>query len=155
TPASRQWESLHAEDSDHCSRDLDWRRRSPDAGDACQPARGASWRGQRNALDRGAARPRDTAGPADPGGQGAVLKRRLVDETLRPTAARLASRHLDRGVEHIAGAALGLDQPGLARIGLELAAQAQDLDVDAAIEHFLVVHAARGEELLAAEHVMR
>ena len=55
----------------------------------------------------------------------------------------------DRQSAHVADTALGLDDARCAWIGLELAAQAQDLHVDAAVEHILV-HAGRLQQVLAA-----
>jgi hypothetical protein len=51
--------------------------------------------------------------------------------------------HLDRGAKHITGSALSDDEFGLRRIGLNLAAQSQNLDVDRTVVDFIVVHAAR------------
>jgi hypothetical protein len=65
------------------------------------------------------------------------------------------SRHFDRDRKDVSGPAFCLDQLRIARVGLELAAQTQDLHVDAAIENLLVVHAARGEKLLAAQDMVR
>jgi hypothetical protein len=44
----------------------------------------------------------------------------------------------DRQREHVADAALGLDHARRTRIGLQLAPQPQDLDIDAAIENILM-----------------
>src|SRR5262245_54386626 len=57
------------------------------------------------------------------------------------------SQYLDRRREDVAGATLRPDELRVAWIDLELASQSQNLDVHAAIEHFLVVHAAGGEQL--------
>src|SRR5262249_30658871 len=65
------------------------------------------------------------------------------------------SQNLDRSGEEVAGATLRPDELRLAWIDLELAPQTQNLDVHAAIEHFLVVHAAGGEQLLAAQYLLR
>src|SRR5262245_2489796 len=65
------------------------------------------------------------------------------------------SQDLDRSREDVAGPTFGLDQPGIAWVGLELASQPQNLDVDAAVEHALVVHPAGGKELLAAQYLFR
>jgi hypothetical protein len=59
------------------------------------------------------------------------------------------SQNLDRRRENVAGAAFCPDELRLAWIGLELAAQPQNLDVYAAIEHLLVVHPGSGEQLLS------
>ena len=60
----------------------------------------------------------------------------------------------DRQGEHVADAALGPDDSGRSRIGLELAPQPQDLHVDAAVEDILV-HAGRLQQMLAAERSLR
>src|SRR5262245_38626027 len=65
------------------------------------------------------------------------------------------SQNLDRRGENIAGTAFCLDQLRLALIGLELAAQSQNLNVNAAIEHLLVVHPTGGEQLLAGQYLLR
>src|SRR5262249_8863237 len=65
------------------------------------------------------------------------------------------SQYLDRRREDVAGATLRPDELRLAWIDLEFAPQSQNLDVHAAIEHFLVVHAAGGEQLLAAQYLLR
>ena len=59
---------------------------------------------------------------------------------MAPAAGAGASAHrLDRGVEQVAGAALGLDEARMRRVGLDLAAQAQDLHVDRAVVDLGVV----------------
>jgi hypothetical protein len=64
------------------------------------------------------------------------------------------SQDFDGNGEYVTGAALGLDQLRLARIDFELAAQAQNLNVDAAVEYFLMVNAAGGQQLLSAQHLL-
>src|SRR5687767_208858 len=69
-----------------------------------------------------------------------------------PAAGELDS--LDRDGKRISDAAFGLDHPRHARIALELAPQAQNLHVDAAIEHVLVD--ARGlQQVLTGERSLR
>jgi len=57
---------------------------------------------------------------------------------------------LDRNGKHVANAALGLNDPRRARIGLQFAPQPQDLHVDAAVENILV-HPSCLQQMLAAE----
>ena len=52
--------------------------------------------------------------------------------------ARQKSERLDRQGKHVADTALGLNDPRRARVGLQLAPQAQDLHVDAAVENVFV-----------------
>src|SRR3954469_1469282 len=52
-------------------------------------------------------------------------------------------------VEDITGAALGDDELRMRRVWLDLAAQAQDLDVDGAVVHLRAVHAREIEQLVA------
>ena len=66
-------------------------------------------------------------------------------------AAGAPSKGLGWRGEDVAGTPLGPNELGLARVGLQLAAQAQDLHVDAAVEHLVVMHLAGGEQLLAAQ----
>ena len=68
---------------------------------------------------------------------------------------RSRSQYLDWRREDVAGAALRPDELRLAWVDFELAPQSQNLDVHAAIEHFRVVHAAGGEQLLAAQYLLR
>ena len=64
------------------------------------------------------------------------------------------SSSLDWNREHISNAALGLDDPWRAGVPLQLAPQAQDLDIDAPLEDILV-HARRPQQVLAAERALR
>jgi hypothetical protein len=66
----------------------------------------------------------------------------------------IGSERPDRQGKHVANAAFGLDDPRRARVGLELAAQSQDLHVDAAVEHILM-DAGRLQQVLAAERPLR
>ena len=59
---------------------------------------------------------------------------------------------LDARLQHVAAAAHGVQEARLARIGLDLAAQPGDLDVDGALAG--VVHAERGGDVLAREHLV-
>src|SRR6266702_3523847 len=61
---------------------------------------------------------------------------------------------LNRNSEAVANAALGLDNARRARVGLQLASQPQDLDVDAAVED-VFVDARRLEQVLAAQRALR
>src|SRR5581483_1769611 len=61
----------------------------------------------------------------------------------------------DRDAENVACAALGLDVARVARIALDLASQAQDLHVDRAVEHLVVVQAREVEQLVARENPVR
>jgi hypothetical protein len=56
--------------------------------------------------------------------------------------------------KHVANASPGLDDTRRARVGLQLAAQPQDLHVDAAVEHVLV-HAGRLQKALTGERSLR
>ena len=56
--------------------------------------------------------------------------------------------------EHISDTSLGLDDLRCARVGLQLAAKAQNLNVDAAIEH-VFVHSGRLQKMLAAKRPLR
>jgi hypothetical protein len=66
----------------------------------------------------------------------------------------LVSEPLDRNRKHIANPTLGLDDLGCAGIALKLAAQTQNLHVDAAIEH-IFMDARRLQQVLAAERPLR
>src|SRR5215467_8980277 len=57
---------------------------------------------------------------------------------------------LDWNGEYVSDAALGLNDARCARVALQLAAQAQDLHVDAAVEH-VFMHAGRLQQVLAAQ----
>jgi hypothetical protein len=61
-----------------------------------------------------------------------------------------ASDALDGNREHISDAALGLDEARCAWITLKFAPKAQDLHVDAPVEH-VIMHAGRLQQMLAAE----
>jgi hypothetical protein len=67
----------------------------------------------------------------------------------------LLSEDLHRSGEHVTRTPLGPDELRRAGIDLQLAAQAQDLHVDAAIEDLLVMEMRGGEQLLAAQHLLR
>src|SRR5262249_53904719 len=61
-----------------------------------------------------------------------------------------AAELLDRQNEYVANAALGSNDLGRARIGLELAPQPEDLHIDAAIKNVLM-HTGCLQQVLAAE----
>ena len=65
------------------------------------------------------------------------------------------SDRFDAGGVKVARAALGLNQLWTARVGFELAPQTQDLDIDAAIEDFVVVAAAQFKQLFPAQYPLR
>src|SRR5262245_53638839 len=65
-----------------------------------------------------------------------------------PTRSMSISLYGNR--EYISNAPLGLDEAGRGRIDLELAAQAQHLDVDAPIEH-VFMNAGAVQKLLARQ----
>src|SRR5947209_7287675 len=72
---------------------------------------------------------------------------------MRSTSVRTrpqSSERLDRHGEHVADPARRLDDARRARVLLELAAQSEDLDVDAAIEDVLV-DAGGLQEMLARQ----
>src|SRR6185503_8543160 len=69
-------------------------------------------------------------------------------------AAGLPHR-VDRGVEHVADAALGDDEARVRGVGLDLAPQAQDLHVDRAVVDLGVVQARKVEKLFAREDALR
>src|SRR3954447_24907901 len=56
--------------------------------------------------------------------------------------------------KNVSHPALRPNQLRLTWICLELSAQPENLDINAAIEHLVIVHPARSEELLAAEHAL-
>ena len=58
-------------------------------------------------------------------------------------------------VEQITGAALRPDVLRLARIGLDLAPQPEDLDIDGAVVHLGAMEPREVEQLLAREHPAR
>src|SRR5499427_6609456 len=64
------------------------------------------------------------------------------------------SNPLDRNGEHITYAALGLNNARRARVAFELAPQAKNLHVDAAIENILM-HARGLQQVLPAERALR
>src|SRR5262245_25891621 len=64
------------------------------------------------------------------------------------------SNPLDRNGEHISYTALGLDDARRARVAFELAPQAKNLHVDAAIENILM-HARGLQQVLPAERALR
>src|SRR5262245_30353616 len=64
------------------------------------------------------------------------------------------SNPLERNGEHISHAALGLDDARGVRVAFELAPQAKNLHVDAAIENILV-HARGLQQVLAAQRALR
>src|SRR5262245_1868686 len=64
------------------------------------------------------------------------------------------SNPLDRNGEHISHAALGLDDARGVRVAFELAPQAKNLHVDAAIEN-IFVHAGGLQQVLPAERALR
>jgi hypothetical protein len=64
------------------------------------------------------------------------------------------SQDFYRQRKHVADAAFRPDELRLARIAFELAAQPQDLNVHAAVEHLFIVHAAGGKQLFAAQHLL-
>ncbi len=70
----------------------------------------------------------------------------------RSTRRRLRLRHIER--EDVAHAPLGPDYAGRARVALQLAAQAEDLDVNAAVEHVLM-DMGRLQEVLPAQGPLR
>jgi hypothetical protein len=59
------------------------------------------------------------------------------------------SQNLDLCRQHVAGPAFGLDALRLTWIDRKLASQPENLDIDAAVEHFLVVQPAGGTQLLS------
>src|SRR6185503_3877576 len=66
-------------------------------------------------------------------------------------AASAASRGLPSTStrdEHVAGAAHGLDHGGLRRVGLDLAAQTRDADIDRAVERLPFAVARQGQQLV-------
>src|SRR5262245_23782816 len=119
--------------------------------------------------------PSDISPLRDPGDHGKDRRGELVMAGARswtdPIGTAVASRMISRGPayfipesrasgrgskslychrKHIANASLGLDEAGGTGISLELAPQAEDLHVDAAIEHVLV-HPRSLQQLLTAE----
>src|SRR5262245_5259176 len=64
------------------------------------------------------------------------------------------SNPLDRDGKHISHAALGLDDARRARVAFELAPQAKNLHVDAAIEN-IFMHARGVQKVLPAERALR
>jgi hypothetical protein len=73
-----------------------------------------------------------------------------------PAAARPdgRSKALNRNGEHISYTAFGLDDARPARVAFELAPQAKNLNVDAAIENILM-HARGLQQVLPAERALR
>src|ERR1700741_3967113 len=67
----------------------------------------------------------------------------------------LLPNDIHRRAENIARAALGLDELRARRVGLDLAPQAQDRDVDRAVVDLRVVHAREVEQLVAAQDALR
>ena len=61
---------------------------------------------------------------------------------------------LDRQREHVANAALGLNHARCTGIGLQLALQPQDLDIDAAIEN-IVVNPTGLQQMFSRERLAR
>ena len=72
----------------------------------------------------------------------------------RQENAGLGRLQLDIGIEPLAGTTLGNDELGCARIGFELAAKPQDLNIDVAAENFFLVDAAGSEKLLPAQDLL-
>src|SRR5690606_19185535 len=72
----------------------------------------------------------------------------------REAAVPLSSKHVDRGGEHVPSTPFRHDQLRHAWVGLQLAAQSQDLNINAAVEHLVVVDVAGGQELLAAQYLL-
>ena len=70
------------------------------------------------------------------------------------TATRRRSQDFYRQRKHVADAAFRPDELRLARIAFDLAAQPQDLDIHAAVEHLFFVHADGGKQLFAAQHLL-
>ena len=70
------------------------------------------------------------------------------------TPDAIASESLHRQGEDVADAALGLDDPRRARIGLQLAPQPQHLNIDAAIED-VFVEPGRLQQILARKRSLR
>src|SRR5690242_19913653 len=66
------------------------------------------------------------------------------------TVVAEASEAFDRQGKHVADAALGSNDARRTRIGLELAPQSQDLNIDAAVENVLM-HARGLQQVLSAE----
>ena len=66
----------------------------------------------------------------------------------------LSSGQFDRQREHVADAALCLDDAGRARIAFQFAPQPQDLYVDATVED-IFMNAGRLKQILAAEKSLR
>src|SRR5512134_1785140 len=62
---------------------------------------------------------------------------------------------LHGNAEHVTDAALGADIAGVALLGLDLAAEPHDLDVDRAVVHLVVVEPREIEQLVAAEDAVR
>src|SRR3954452_16487846 len=65
-----------------------------------------------------------------------------------------SAKYFDRYAEDVAGAALGADVLRPRRVGLDLAAQSQDLDVDRAVVDLGGVEARELEQLLARQHAL-
>src|SRR5262249_31156576 len=101
----------------------------------------------------------DSAGPALPDRRNSEEKGYGCNLQARPSSRQRPRRigssdALDREGEDIADAALGLDDARRARIGLELAPQAQNLYVDTAVE-YVFVDAGRLQQVLAAQRALR
>jgi hypothetical protein len=65
------------------------------------------------------------------------------------------SQNLGWHTENVTRTTLRFDELRVAWIGLQLATLTENLNVDAAIENLFVMHAARGEQLLAAQYLLR
>jgi len=79
-----------------------------------------------------------------------VFQDPLLQRAAGVTVLVRGSEGLDGKGKHIASAALGTNNARCTRIGLQFAAQPQDLHVDAAVENILV-HPSRLQQMLAAE----
>src|ERR1700731_1676494 len=82
---------------------------------------------------------------------GAIRSRRL-DPARNTTAGGWPALGFDCGSEHIAGSAHRLDQPGLVGIGVELAAEPADRNIDRAVKGPAMPAVDQIEQPIAAQH---
>src|SRR6185437_13364284 len=81
-------------------------------------------------------------------------RRTLTRKGVEAAESRRPSENLDGRREDIAGAAYRLDDRRLGRIGLQLAAQAPDLDVDGPVERPGFAVPGEVEQAVAAQHLV-